>query len=215
MPTTTRASISTSFNRRARKGPVLPPALPRHARISGALLAARGGRAAAAGRSTRRRDLGFMLWDIDHAGDRASLFFRARLENGVMTRAAARLAGDPAMSVLAALVRAYERLADRGDVPPFGYSTEKIGFLIALARGRRARRPADRSARRRGQEDESPRLMAVSSLIQATGRNAPIILSLGQHRLCSRRHRWRKQGRGRRVWQPFESGTCEELAGTE
>jgi CRISPR-associated protein Cas5d len=30
------------------------------------------------------RDLGFMLWDIDHAGDRASLFFRARLENGVM-----------------------------------------------------------------------------------------------------------------------------------
>jgi len=30
------------------------------------------------------RDLGFMLWDIDHAGDRSSLFFRARLENGVM-----------------------------------------------------------------------------------------------------------------------------------
>jgi CRISPR-associated protein Cas5d len=31
------------------------------------------------------RDLGFMLWDIDHAGDRASLFFRAKLENGIMT----------------------------------------------------------------------------------------------------------------------------------
>jgi CRISPR-associated protein Cas5d len=30
------------------------------------------------------RDLGFMLWDIDHAGDRSSLFFRAKLENGVM-----------------------------------------------------------------------------------------------------------------------------------
>lgn len=30
------------------------------------------------------RDLGFMLWDIDHVGDRSSLFFRARLENGVM-----------------------------------------------------------------------------------------------------------------------------------
>ncbi len=30
------------------------------------------------------RDLGFMLWDIDHAGDRSSLFFRAQLENGVM-----------------------------------------------------------------------------------------------------------------------------------
>lgn len=30
------------------------------------------------------RDLGFMLWDIDHAGDRSSMFFRARLEKGVM-----------------------------------------------------------------------------------------------------------------------------------
>lgn len=30
------------------------------------------------------RDLGFMLWDIDHAGDRSSLFFRARLDSGVM-----------------------------------------------------------------------------------------------------------------------------------
>jgi len=30
------------------------------------------------------RDLGFMLYDIDHAGDRSSLFFRARLDNGVM-----------------------------------------------------------------------------------------------------------------------------------
>lgn len=30
------------------------------------------------------RDLGFMLWDINHAGDRSSMFFRARLESGVM-----------------------------------------------------------------------------------------------------------------------------------
>ena len=30
------------------------------------------------------RDLGFMLWDIDHTRDRASLFFRAELEGGVM-----------------------------------------------------------------------------------------------------------------------------------
>jgi CRISPR-associated protein Csd1 len=37
------------------------------------------------------------------------------------------------MSVLQALNTAYERLADRGNVPPFGYSNEKIGFLIALA----------------------------------------------------------------------------------
>jgi CRISPR-associated protein Cas5d len=30
------------------------------------------------------RDLGFMLYDIDHAGGRASLFFRAALDKGVM-----------------------------------------------------------------------------------------------------------------------------------
>ncbi len=30
------------------------------------------------------RDLGFMLWDINHADDRASMFFRARLNKGVM-----------------------------------------------------------------------------------------------------------------------------------
>jgi CRISPR-associated protein Cas5d len=30
------------------------------------------------------RDLGFILYDIDHAGDRSSLFFRARLDKGVM-----------------------------------------------------------------------------------------------------------------------------------
>jgi CRISPR-associated protein Cas5d len=34
----------------------------------------------------RPRDLGFMLWDIDHAAKgRPSLLFRARLENGVVT----------------------------------------------------------------------------------------------------------------------------------
>jgi CRISPR-associated protein Cas5d len=30
------------------------------------------------------RDLGFMLWDIDHAKGRASMFFRAALEKGVL-----------------------------------------------------------------------------------------------------------------------------------
>ncbi|RTL86130.1 MAG: type I-C CRISPR-associated protein Cas5 [Hyphomicrobiales bacterium] len=30
------------------------------------------------------RDLGFILWDLDHGGDRGSMFFRARLDKGVM-----------------------------------------------------------------------------------------------------------------------------------
>ena len=36
------------------------------------------------------------------------------------------------MSALASLVRAYDRLAERGEAPAFGYSVEKIGFLIPL-----------------------------------------------------------------------------------
>ena len=36
------------------------------------------------------------------------------------------------MSPLASLVHAYDRLADRGEAPVFGYSVEKIGFLISL-----------------------------------------------------------------------------------
>jgi CRISPR-associated protein Cas5d len=32
----------------------------------------------------RDRDLGWMLHDIDHAGDKSSRFFRARLEDGVL-----------------------------------------------------------------------------------------------------------------------------------
>ncbi|CCG39876.1 type I-C CRISPR-associated protein Cas8c/Csd1 [Magnetospirillum molischianum] len=36
------------------------------------------------------------------------------------------------MSILAALTKAYDRLAEDHKVPPFGYSSEKIGFLISL-----------------------------------------------------------------------------------
>jgi CRISPR-associated protein Csd1 len=48
------------------------------------------------------------------------------------------------MSVLAALSRAYERMAARNEVPAFGYSIQNIGFLISLnADGSVAGRPAD------------------------------------------------------------------------
>ena len=36
------------------------------------------------------------------------------------------------MSILASLNRAYDRLIERDEVPPFGYSSEKIGFVISL-----------------------------------------------------------------------------------
>jgi CRISPR-associated protein Csd1 len=48
------------------------------------------------------------------------------------------------MSALAALARAYDRMATRNEVPAFGYSTQNIGFLISLtADGSVAGRPAD------------------------------------------------------------------------
>lgn len=37
------------------------------------------------------------------------------------------------MTVLAALNTYYDRLADRGDVPPFGYSIERIAYVIVLS----------------------------------------------------------------------------------
>lgn len=36
------------------------------------------------------------------------------------------------MTILAALNRQYDRLADRGEAPPYGYSTEGIGFCLVL-----------------------------------------------------------------------------------
>jgi CRISPR-associated protein Csd1 len=36
------------------------------------------------------------------------------------------------LSALASLVRAYDRLFERGEVPAFGYSLEKIGFVVPL-----------------------------------------------------------------------------------
>lgn len=36
------------------------------------------------------------------------------------------------MTVLASLVRAYDRLAERSEAPPFGYSAERIAFVIPL-----------------------------------------------------------------------------------
>ena len=72
-----------TFNRRARKGQYFhQPCLgmrefPAHFQLI------------EAGEPTPRaidetRDLGFMLWDIDHAGDRSSLFFRAALDRGIL-----------------------------------------------------------------------------------------------------------------------------------
>lgn len=72
------------------------------------------------------RDLGFMPWDIDHAARRCCSALSCAPG---CWKFPPRQPGDPATSLRAALVRAYDRLPDR---PPFGYSTEKIGFCVVL-----------------------------------------------------------------------------------
>jgi CRISPR-associated protein Cas5d len=72
-----------TFNRRARKGQCFhQPSLGMREFVASFSLIEPGEPCPAAINETR--DLGFMLWDIDHAGDRSSQFFRARLENGVV-----------------------------------------------------------------------------------------------------------------------------------
>lgn len=79
------------------------------------------------------------------------------------------------MSVLASLARAYDRMADRREVPPFGYSTEKIGFVISLTDdGRPASIPAD--LRTEAAKNRLPRLMAVPQAIKRASGIAPNFL---------------------------------------
>src|SRR4051812_39361036 len=79
------------------------------------------------------------------------------------------------MSALASLVRAYERMAERGEVPPFGYSQEKIGFVVPLyPDGTVAHQPIDL---REGQgKKKVARLMAVPQPAKRTSGVEPNFL---------------------------------------
>ena len=130
------------------------------------------------------RDLGFMLYDIDHGGViGVSAILSRPAGHWRHARAGPGSAGDLAMSALASLgVRAYERLPN---APAFGYSTERIGFLVSLnADGSPAGPPIDL---REGEgKRKAPRLMQVPASFQG-GRapHATFILSLGQYRVRS------------------------------
>ena len=64
------------------------------------------------------------------------------------------------MSALASLVRAYDRMAARGEMPAYGYSQEKISFVIPLnPDGSVAHAPID--LRRTEGKRKTARLMAV------------------------------------------------------
>lgn len=78
------------------------------------------------------------------------------------------------MSMLASLAHAYERMAEKGDVPPFGYSNEKIGFLISLDEDGS---PASVIDLREGESKKKrPRHMAVPQPVKRTSGIAPNFL---------------------------------------
>src|SRR5438067_2264947 len=79
------------------------------------------------------------------------------------------------MSALASLAKAYDRLYERHEVPAFGYSQEKIGFLISLNDdGTAAGSPVDLRAEE-GKKRTS-RLMAVPQPAKRTSGIAPNFL---------------------------------------
>jgi CRISPR-associated protein Csd1 len=79
------------------------------------------------------------------------------------------------MSALASLVRAHDRMAERGEVPPYGYSQEKISFVIPLnSDGTVAHAPIDL---RQGEgKKKSARLMAVPQPTKRTSGVEPNFL---------------------------------------
>jgi CRISPR-associated protein Csd1 len=79
------------------------------------------------------------------------------------------------MSALASLVRAYDRMAKRGEVPPYGFSQEKIGFVIPLyPDGTVAHAPID--LRQVEGKKKAPRLMVVPQPTKRTSGVEPNFL---------------------------------------
>ncbi|WP_375463940.1 type I-C CRISPR-associated protein Cas8c/Csd1 [uncultured Methylobacterium sp.] len=80
------------------------------------------------------------------------------------------------MTILAALARAYDRLADRREVPPFGYARTTIGFCVVLAPdGRPAFLPVDLRDGS-GKRMVGARLNVPTPLVQRTSGIAPNFL---------------------------------------
>ena len=117
------------------------------------------------------------------------------------------------MSALASLVRAYDRMATRGEIPPYGYSQEKIGFVIPTksrwerSRTRRSIYGKAKERRRR------PRLMAVPRPSKRTSGIEPKPSSMGQDGICAGRDSRLRVSDGRaRIMKPSVVRHRERLA---
>lgn len=74
------------------------------------------------------------------------------------------------MSLLASLVRAYDRLPDR---PAFGFSSEKIGYCVVL----RSDGAVDQVIDLRGEDKKrSPKMLLVPQAVKRTAGIAPNFL---------------------------------------
>ena len=69
------------------------------------------------------------------------------------------------MSILAALSRAYDRLPD---APPYGYSAEKVGFLISLDAGGDVAHVID-LREGKGRRKTAPQMIAPQGAKRASG----------------------------------------------
>ena len=88
------------------------------------------------------------------------------------------------MSILASLAKAYERIPDAS---AFGYSTEKIGFLISLNEDGTVATRRSTCAKLKARRERPARCWCLQPPRRLGEHFAE--LSLGQHRVCSRRHR--------------------------
>lgn len=79
------------------------------------------------------------------------------------------------MSILASLVRAYERKAAKGEWPAFGFSQEKIGFLVALGPDGVPVGPPHDMRQGTGKK-RTPQLMPVPQAVKRTVGIAPNFL---------------------------------------
>ena len=147
------------------------------------------------------RDLGFMLWDIDHQAEgRPSLFFRASLDGRRHEGAAARTrrrSGDEHPRLAGPRLRAAARRA------ALRLSAEKIGFVIALNEDGSVANVTDLREGEGKKRIGAPRCWFRQPVKRTVRHRAE--LPLGQDLLCARRHGRRRQADRRGACQPSSS----------
>ena len=89
------------------------------------------------------------------------------------------------MTILSSLTSAYERLAERGEAPPFGYSSQNIHICIVLnSDGSLSGPPVLWNKDEKGKK--MSRMMDVPYFGGRSGQKTSALFPVGQHGLCFR-----------------------------